>query len=222
MVTVVFGFLIASFITKSTRSVLIGLLLWFVGYFLTFVADLESGNSTIVSVLSLFPVTAFSYGLQEIGRLEDAGQGVTTQTFNTTDSPSGYTFATCIYMLIIDSILWSVVAWYFNRVIPTEYGTPLKFYFPFTVSYWCPGTARAPPLTGEETERADEGTMLIEPVSNALKQQADEGRSIEIHGLSKVFGDKQAVDGLSLSMYNGQVTALLGHNGAGKVCVSCR
>jgi hypothetical protein len=217
MATIVFGFLIASFITTSTRAVLVGLLLWFIGYFLTIVADIEDGNSTVIAVLSLHPVTAFSYGLQEIGRLEDAGQGVNSQTFNTTDSPSDYTFTTCIYMLIIDCILWSVVAWYLNRVVPSEYGTPLKWYFPFTISYWCPGTARAPPSTDEETEQADEGAMLIEPVSNALKHQAEECRSIEIHGLSKVFGDKQAVDGLSLSMYNGQVTALLGHNGAGKV-----
>jgi hypothetical protein len=217
MVTVVFGFCIASFMTKSTRAVLIGLLLWFIGYFLTIVADIEDGNSTVISVLSLCPVTAFSYGLQEIGRLEDAGQGVNSETFNRTDSPSGYTFTTCIYMLIIDCILWSVVAWYLNRVVPSEYGTPLKWYFPLTISYWCPGTARAPSSPDGETDRANDGAMLIEPVSNALKQQAEEGRSIEIKGLSKHFGEKMAVDALSLSMYSGQVTALLGHNGAGKV-----
>jgi ABC-type multidrug transport system fused ATPase/permease subunit len=120
-------------------------------------------------------------------------------------------------MLIIDCILWSVVAWYLNRVVPSEYGTPLKWYFPLTFSYWCPGTARAPSSPNEETDRANDGAMLIEPVSNALKQQAEEGRSIEIKGLSKYFGEKMAVDALSLSMYSGQVTALLGHNGAGKV-----
>jgi ABC-type multidrug transport system ATPase subunit len=31
--------------------------------------------------------------------------------------------------------------------------------------------------------------------------------------LRKHFGEKVAVDGLNLSIYNGQVTALLGHNG---------
>lgn len=32
----------------------------------------------------------------------------------------------------------------------------------------------------------------------------------------KEFGPKKAVDGTSLTMYNGQIFALLGHNGAGK------
>lgn len=43
---------------------------------------------------------------------------------------------------------------------------------------------------------------------------------MEINNLVKYFntntGRKYAVDGLSLTMYQGQITALLGHNGAGK------
>ena len=42
-------------------------------------------------------------------------------------------------------------------------------------------------------------------------------------GLTKEYknstgGSKLAVDKLDLTMYSGQITALLGHNGAGKVC----
>ena len=32
----------------------------------------------------------------------------------------------------------------------------------------------------------------------------------------KTFGPKKAVDGTNLTIYNGQIFALLGHNGAGK------
>lgn len=32
----------------------------------------------------------------------------------------------------------------------------------------------------------------------------------------KTFGTKRAVDGTNLTIYNGQIFALLGHNGAGK------
>ena len=43
---------------------------------------------------------------------------------------------------------------------------------------------------------------------------------ISIQGLVKRFdtpkGKMTAVDGLSLDMYQGQITSLLGHNGAGK------
>lgn len=37
-----------------------------------------------------------------------------------------------------------------------------------------------------------------------------------IRDLRKNFGGKAAVDGLDLTIYEGQIFALLGHNGAGK------
>jgi ATP-binding cassette subfamily A (ABC1) protein 3 len=37
-----------------------------------------------------------------------------------------------------------------------------------------------------------------------------------VKGLVKKFGDKTAVAGTDLTIYNGQIFALLGHNGAGK------
>jgi ABC-type multidrug transport system fused ATPase/permease subunit len=46
------------------------------------------------------------------------------------------------------------------------------------------------------------------------------GRCVTVRGLRKEFdtpdGIKKAVDGVDLTMYEGQIFALLGHNGAGK------
>ncbi len=39
---------------------------------------------------------------------------------------------------------------------------------------------------------------------------------MQIKNLVKKFGDKIAVKGTNMTMYNGQIFALLGHNGAGK------
>jgi len=39
---------------------------------------------------------------------------------------------------------------------------------------------------------------------------------LQIKNLVKKFGDKIAVKGTNMTMYNGQIFALLGHNGAGK------
>lgn len=56
----------------------------------------------------------------------------------------------------------------------------------------------------------------FEAVADALKNQEKTQQCLQVMGLVKQFGEKRAVDGTSLTMYNGQIFALLGHNGAGK------
>ena len=209
----VFAMLVSAFASKATRNILIGLLVFFVGVFLTLAVDYQSGSSFLIQLISLHPVAALSYGLQEIGRLEDLGVGLQSSTVRSTDSSSGYTFNDTLQSLIIDSVLWGLVTFYLNRVIKPEYGQSLPLWFPFNLSYWIPGRAKAPPQEGSDDQLQG---IPSEPVGNVLRRQKEEGKSVEIHRLKKTFGNKIAVDGLSLSMYSGQITALLGHNGAGK------
>ena len=60
----------------------------------------------------------------------------------------------------------------------------------------------------------------IEPVTETLAAQIGNRTCVHVEGLRKQFntptGVKVAVDNLNLTLYNGQITALLGHNGAGK------
>lgn len=56
---------------------------------------------------------------------------------------------------------------------------------------------------------------------STLSSQAGEDFSnlpvgVALHGLSKSYGDRVAIQNLNLSFYEGQITSLLGHNGAGK------
>jgi ATP-binding cassette subfamily A (ABC1) protein 3 len=56
-----------------------------------------------------------------------------------------------------------------------------------------------------------------------LRAKAASGRCVEVRGLRKVFptpdGPKTAVDDLDVTFLEGQITCLLGHNGAGKTTV---
>ena len=86
-------------------------------------------------------------------------------------------------------------------------------------SYWCPKTARYHIPDSQMLEAELRSSVPFEVVD---RRHGDENLDIEIHNLRKTFGKTLAVDGLSLNMYNGQVTALLGHNGTyscGCVCV---
>lgn len=39
---------------------------------------------------------------------------------------------------------------------------------------------------------------------------------VSLHSLTKIYGDRVAIENLNVSFYEGHVTSLLGHNGAGK------
>lgn len=211
----VFAMLVSSFTSKSSRAVLIGLLVFFIGVFFTIAIPVDyREDDGLVRLLSLHPVAAFSYGLQEIGRLEDQGTGLQSNTVDFTDSPSGYTFSQAINTLLFDCILWGVATWYLNRVIKPDYGQAQSLLFPFRLSYWFPSWVKSVDrgqIAGEDNDNDED--IPLEPVGDALKRQAKEGNSIELHKLQKVFGDKTAVNGLSISLYSNQITALLGHNG---------
>jgi ABC-type multidrug transport system permease subunit len=206
----VFSMFLSTLTSKSTRAVMIGLLFVFIGVFLTFAVDFQDGSSAVIGLISLNPVGAFSFGLQEIGRLEDQGVGLQSGTVGSTDSPSDFTFNTSIQYLSFDSIIWGVLTWYLNRVISPDYGQALHLWFPFTCSYWFPNTTQ-PAYTDTEGCEVEYNSSI--PFEVVERRQCDEGKHIEIRSLRKVFGNTCAVDGLSLTMYSGQVTALLGHNG---------
>ena len=184
------------------------------GVFLTLVVDYQDGDANTIGLLSLHPITAFAYGIQEIGRLEDGGVGVTADTVDDNSNASGYNLSSTIRSLIGDIIIWSIASWYLNRVIKPDFGQALPWYFPFQSSYWCPSrvsnTSEVKDL-GKTDEEVNDG-IPIEGVSDNLRAQTDS--NIIIRGLGKQFGEKTAVDDLNMTMYNGQVTALLGHNGA--------
>jgi len=209
---------IATFTSRSTVAILVGLLLFFCGVFLPTAYDYTEDKASMVNLISLHPIAAFGYGMQEIGDLEDKGVGVTEDTWDTSDHPSGYSFQTCLNSLVVSALFWGILGWYLARVLRPDFGQALPFYFPFTASYWCP-SVQSRDKHDHDAEYDED--VPVEPVGESLKRQAEEGKSIEIRKLVKSFGEKLAVNELSLSMYSGQITALLGHNGAGKTtCIN--
>jgi ABC-type bacteriocin/lantibiotic exporter with double-glycine peptidase domain len=60
--------------------------------------------------------------------------------------------------------------------------------------------------------------IFIEIDPNNEQEPTHLSVGIAFENLSKQFGEnKKAVENLSLKLYENQITALLGHNGAGKV-----
>jgi ATP-binding cassette, subfamily A (ABC1), member 3 len=217
LATTVYCMTMSTFTSKTSRAVLIGLLVYFSGVFFTIAVDYRTGNPAAIALICLHPAAAFGYGIKILGFLEDREIGLVHSSLRYSDGNSELSMSNILQYLCIDVIIWGLLSWYFNRIMVPDFGQALPFWFPFDVSYWFP--RRRPDSNIEEdpcssTSSGELSSAIpVEPVSDVLKGQAERGKSIEIHSLRKAYGDTIAVDGLNLSIYSGQVTALLGHNG---------
>ena len=46
-------------------------------------------------------------------------------------------------LLIVNCIIYGVLAWYISEVSPGEYGVPKPYNFPFTKEYWFPKSVKS-------------------------------------------------------------------------------
>ena len=136
------------------------------------------------------------------------------------------TFQDCLNMMFIDAIWMGVLSWYIAKIWPSEFGTHQPFYFLCLPSYWKSCFGIAPSRSSVSSLLTNQEVGLpsvanVERVTENLVRQVEDGTCVDILDLCKEFntstGKKVAVDHLNLTMYSGQITALLGHNGAGKV-----
>jgi hypothetical protein len=114
-----------------------------------------------------------------------------------------------------------VTGWYLDLVLPKEFGTRLPPHFCCLPRFWCPpaeNDAPATPLAPANPVSAELAARREDQRTPATEQLEREQRCIHVRGVTKRFatpdGTKTAVDDLTLSMYEGQIFALLGHNGA--------
>ncbi|KAE8984553.1 ATP-binding cassette sub-family A member 3 [Phytophthora fragariae] len=218
-----FGFFISTLFSNARTGSFVGMIVFFL---MNFVAQAFTDDSPEqdISQACVLPPVALSFGLSTIADLESSGIGANFGNLDTLNV--NFRLATALQMLVVDCVLYTSLGLYFERVIPKQYGTSLKWYFPLSPSYW---RGRKSPATSNVTETPTDSLLdnvaldvnpNIERVSAELREQERRGEVLSVQRLGKVFdvpgGKKVAVKGLDLVMYKDQITCLLGHNGAGK------
>ena len=113
------------------------------------------------------------------------------------------TVGVVLLTMLASAIIYGFLIWYIDAVWPFQYGVPKPLYFPCQPSYYCPKEKVRKQSSIKASESFEAEPIGLKPV-------------IKIKNLFKIFGDKKAVDNVSLNIFRGQITALLGHNGAGK------
>ncbi|KAB7495793.1 ATP-binding cassette sub-family A member 6, partial [Armadillidium nasatum] len=120
----------------------------------------------------------------------------------------GLPFAGSLIMISVDIVLYLLLALYFDNVVPSEYERAQNIQ----------------PFLSQKMKDLKMETFQITINTNTEPFPTEwKGReAVRIRNLHKIFTlrgkkeDVHAIDGLSMDIYEGQITAILGHNGAGK------
>ncbi|XP_040004739.1 ATP-binding cassette sub-family A member 12 [Xiphias gladius] len=228
-----FSYLVSSFFDKTYIAGLSGSLLYILCFFPFIVVMAWETNLTFSqkSALSIFSPTCFSYASQYISRYETQGEGIHwSNSYTSPIAGDSASFGWLCWLMLIDSILYFIIGAYIRKVFPGKYGIPAPWYFPFKASFWANLCYCIKPKS-----KVGKGLLFTnimqknQPVfsndkgkgQSNLSSQASEDFSklpvgVALHGLSKIYDDRVAIQNLNASFYEGHVTALLGHNGAGK------
>ncbi|XP_055532678.1 cholesterol transporter ABCA5-like [Wyeomyia smithii] len=217
---ILIGFMITPFFDNSRTAGILGnfaVNIMSLLYFLQVFID-DTHTSAALWTVSLISPTGFALAMDKILVLDISGQGV---TLNNLWTGPGIPIGGSILMLVVDILLYAALAFYFDCVIPSDHGTKQRPCFCFSRHYWCKKKVPKVALLNGESANSfgnlDEQTRDIEPVSREMRGK----EAIRIVDLYKTFHSCRkpavnAVNGINLTIYEGQITAILGHNGAGK------
>jgi ATP-binding cassette subfamily A (ABC1) protein 3 len=175
-------------------------------------------SSSSAKGVCLFSPACLGSSIFTLSELEKAQLGVNIDT-----APSVvYTisFAQTIGFYVLDIVLYMLLTWYFDKIIPSEYGTTRPWYFLFQRRFWCGNSSPK----GYSLVNADFEELHDADIPSLYERKAADNANVKgvmIRRIAKEFalaGKEafRAVNEVSLDMFEGEVFSLLGHNGAGK------
>ncbi|XP_058155644.2 glucosylceramide transporter ABCA12 [Dasypus novemcinctus] len=226
------SYLISVFFNNTNIAALIGSLIYIIAFFpFILLITVEHELSYLVKIfMSLLSPTAFSYASQYIARYEE--QGIGLQWENMYSSPvheDTTSFGWLCCLILADSFIYFFIAWYVRNVFPGTYGVAAPWYFPILPSYWkeefgCKKVKHEKSnglmFTNIMMKNTNPSANKTSPEcifpSNIEPEPNDLTIGVALHGVTKIYGSKIAVDNLNLNFYEGHITSLLGPNGAGK------
>ncbi|XP_045350209.1 ATP-binding cassette sub-family A member 13 [Leopardus geoffroyi] len=222
---VMLSYFLSTFFSQANTAALCTSLVYMIS-FLPYIVLLVLRNQLSVVIqtfLCLLSTTAFGQGVFFVTFLEGQEAGIQWNNMYQPLEQTGVTFGWVSWMILFDSGLYFVCGWYLNNLLPGTFGLRKPWYFPFTASYWRN-------LGGFVAKRPHAPSSNL---SFSSENFDDKGSSLQI-GEGKPGGPpgvallsvtkeyechKAAVRDLTLTFHRGQITALLGTNGAGKTTV---
>ncbi|XP_005351233.2 ATP-binding cassette sub-family A member 3-like [Microtus ochrogaster] len=209
--SICFAFMVSTLFDKTHVAASAGNLLFFASFFpYNFISENYGMLDLSTKVTACLSANvALALGINLLIKLEIKEIGVKWRNLWTPASlEDNLLFSYMFGMLLLDALLYSLVTWYVETVFPGQYGVPQPWYFFLMRSYW---------FGKPKIRKTAEETKCLPTKHNCFEAEPTNlVAGIQIKCLHKEFKNKPAVNNLSLNVYEGQVTVLLGHNGAGK------
>lgn len=205
---IIFCFAISSLINSPLTAMAVGIIMWVLSYFFGDSISSQTKSIQIRTLLMLFPNACLDTAYDAIYSFEFQGSHLTFSTlFDTGHSKSNFSFGFILFMFIVDSLFYGIIAWYMDSVMPGKYGIAKPF------NFLCKRSKKKNQTKALKQSVAQRDIRLFETPPN------DHQIDISVQSLSKRFGDFYALNGVNLDIYKGYITALLGHTGAGKTTI---
>ncbi|KAI7740196.1 hypothetical protein M8C21_031110, partial [Ambrosia artemisiifolia] len=222
---IMLSFLISTFFTRAKSAVAVGTLAFLGAFFPYYTVNDEAVSMVLKILASLLSPTAFALGSVNFADYERAHVGL--RWSNIWRASSGLCFLICLLMMVLDSLLYFAIGLYLDKILHKESGVVYPWNYIFPKGFWRKinvfklfDSRSEVNSDNHIEEKSTSSQSTMEAISLDMKQQELDGRCIQIRNLHKVYngskGNCCAVDSLKLTLYENQILALLGHNGAGK------
>uniref|UniRef100_A0A8V5G6K7 Uncharacterized protein n=1 Tax=Melopsittacus undulatus TaxID=13146 RepID=A0A8V5G6K7_MELUD len=205
--TIHFCFMLSSLLQQPNIASLVGFVLHVLFGLLGFLTLFGKLPPYLEWILNLFSPFAFTAGLSQVCQPHRDDEHIS-----------------CILNLsalcVLDSVLYLLLAIYFDKVLPGKYGVPYPPLFFLRPSYWCkPRSGYMGVQAGSDSSHDPVLSNNIEPMPPGFEGK----EAIRLNNIKKTYKKKdkrtEALRGLTLSIYESQITALLGHSGSGKTAL---
>lgn len=206
--SIAMAFLFSTVFQSSKTAVNVAVFFYLGGYFLYTAFDNETISSREIDAICLYSAACFCFNTRTMSLWEQSlnNEGINLNTW--WETAYNTSFGRASSWMFLDAVIYLILAWYFDKVIPSDYGVPKPWYFVFDPRYWFPSLKTTEPfqITNNDNTSTPEN----------FQEHPFDGAGVEIKNIQKSFGGFLAVDDVSMSMSEGEVFVLLGANGAGK------